>query len=167
MAGARPDLRVLPAIADDAPPVRFCGYCGAAPPASAITGLAPAICPTCELGVLLSASPLVAPAAGDPALVIDGALSVCAVSRAAEELLGVEEPHVVNRHVAELLVPAHAEARGLDNLISLVVSAARGDVPVHSAVVRPAGVFGVRYLARVGACGPAPSAIVVLHDDDV
>jgi PAS domain-containing protein len=167
MAEPRTGLRVLPASPGHAPPVRFCGYCGAAPPPGTVTAPAPAVCPTCELGVLLSASPHVAPAPGDPALVIDGALSVCAVSRAAEELLGVEEPDVVNRHVAELLVPAHAEARGLDNLISLVVSAARGDVLAHNAVVRPAGVFGVRYLARVGACGPVPSAIVVLRDDDV
>jgi PAS domain-containing protein len=119
------------------------------------------------MGVVLSASALVAPKPGEPSLVIDGALSICAVSSAAEELLGVEEPETVNRHIAELLVPADAEARGAENLISLIVSAARGDVPSASAVVRPAGVFGVRYLARVGACGPKASALVVLSDEDV
>jgi len=166
MALQRAGLRLVPSVVDDSPLVRFCGYCGA-PPADDAPAGGPTICHSCELGVLLSASALVAPKPGDPTLVIDGALSICAVSQAAEDLLGVEEPELVNRHVAELLVPAHAETRGLDNFISLIVSAARGDVPVHDAVVRPAGVFGVRYVARVGACGPAAAALVVLSDEDV
>ena len=167
MGAARPFLRLVPEIGEVQPVVRFCGYCGAPPPESAEPTTSTTVCPSCELGVILTTSTLAAPQPGDPTLVIDGALSICAVSKAAEELLVVEEPDVVNRHIAELLVPADAESRGLDNLISLVVSAARGDVPVHTAVVRPAGMFGVRYLARVGACGPSTAALVVLSDDDV
>ena len=42
---------------------------------------------------------------------LDGSLSVCAVSGPAETLLAVSETDAVNRHVTELLVPADAEAR--------------------------------------------------------
>jgi hypothetical protein len=167
VSAARPFLRVVPQIGEVEPLVRFCGYCGAPPPETDEPMTSTTVCRSCELGVILTTSKLVAPQVGEPTLVIDGALSICAVSQAAEELLVVEEPDVVNKHIAELLVPADAETRGLDNLISLVVSAARGDVPVHTAVVRPAGMFGVRYLARVGACGPSTAALVVLSDDDV
>ena len=76
---------------------------------------------------MLEATADVAPTAGDPFLVLDSSLSVCAVSDAAERLLATPETDAVNRHVTELLVPADAEAQGPANLAVAVTWAARGD----------------------------------------
>lgn len=119
------------------------------------------------MGVILSADARLAPAPGASFLVVDSALCVCAVSRGAEELFGTEEPDAVNRHLAELLVPAAVEARGAANLLDLVIAAASGRDEPMTAVVRPTDLFGVRYLAKVGACGPPSAALVVLSDDAV
>ena len=48
------------------------------------------------------------------------------------------------------------------SLGSLVSSAAMGFAPPTSVVVRPSGEYGVRYAARVGACGPPEGALIVL-----
>jgi hypothetical protein len=163
---SRPALRVVTSPGAAAAPasVAFCGYCGARPDAP--NGAR--ICADCGLGVVLVAAAELAPAPRQAALVVDGALCVCAVSAGAEELLGVAEPNAVNRHLAELLVPAAAEARGATNLLELVISAAGGGgEDVQQAVIRPAGIFGVRYVARVGACGPPSAALVVLADEAV
>ena len=113
---------------------------------------------------MLAAHPDTAPSPQDAFLVVDERLQVCAVSAAAEELLGVEEPFVVNRPLADLLVPADAEALGPEPLIHSVIVAASDPGPPQLAVVRPAGEFGVRYAVRVGACGPPRAALLVLRD---
>ena len=158
----RAALRLVPSAPAPAPSVRFCGYCGADCAEPDLR-----VCPTCALGVILEADPRLAPTGGDPFLVVDSSLCICAVSEGAEALLGVDEPEAVNRHLAEFLVPAAAEARGAADLMALVASAASGDDPVRTAVVRPAGEFGIRHLARVGAVGPPLAALVVLTDDAV
>lgn len=158
----RPQLHVVGAggTVSAEPAAAFCGYCGAAPTSVA----AGRICASCELGVVLQADRSLAPVPQSPFLVVDSALCVCAVSQGAEALLDTAEPDAVNRHLAELLVPAAAEARGA-NLLELVIAAAGGTGSVQRAVVRPAGEFGIRYLATVGPCGPPTAALVVLHDD--
>jgi hypothetical protein len=100
---------------------------------------------------------------GDPFLVLDASLSVCAVSGAAEALLATYETDAVNRHVTELLVPADAEARGAANLAAAVTWAARGDEKTRRVVVRPANTFGVRLTARIAACGPPRAALIVFE----
>ena len=161
---ARPLLRVLPSPHDRVPDVRFCGYCGHRP---ADADPADRICGECDMGVLLTASGAVAPGRDEPAIVVDHTLSICAVSRAAEVLLGVSEEDVVNRSLADVLCPAQAEGAGLDGLIAAVVTAARSDEEPQRAVVRPAGEWGVRYAVRIGACGPPRAALLVLDDDEV
>lgn len=158
---SRPHLRVVPTHAAPAPTTAFCGYCGSPAHDEAVR-----VCSTCELGVVLHADATLAPEPQDAFLVVDGALCVCAVSEGAERLLAVAEPDAVNQHLAELLVPAAAEARGA-NLLELVIAAAGGTGEPRTAVVRPADLFGVRYLAKVGPCGPPTAALVVLADDDV
>lgn len=160
---ARPLLRVLPSLDEVVPDVRFCGYCGERPdPASDER-----ICGACDLGVILTASGAVAPEPGQPSLVIDHTLSVCAISQAAEELLGVSEPEVVTRALGEVLAPAQAEGSGLDGLVGAVLNAANPEESAQRAVVRPAGEWGVRYAVRIGACGPPRAVLLVLDDDEV
>jgi hypothetical protein len=122
------------------------------------------VCDRCGLGLLLSAPADAAPSPADPFLLIDGTLSVCAVSRLAEDLLHVRETDAVNRHVTDLLVPADAEASGPESLVNLVVHAARGEGETHDVVLRPADQFGIRFWARVGPCGPPRAALLVLAD---
>ncbi len=143
----------------------FCGHCGREPdPDHAPVG-ATRVCQHCDLGLVLQASADVAPAPADPFLVVDNRMAICALSSAAEELLGIDETAAVNRHLGEFLLPADANAESGGSLIELVLTAASGqaggDVP--RVRVRPLGVFGVRFSARIGRCGPAPSAIVVLE----
>ncbi|MEA2302863.1 MAG: hypothetical protein QOH43_143 [Solirubrobacteraceae bacterium] len=161
---ARGLLRVVPQPEEGLEEVRFCGYCGHPDHADDASAR---ICGECGLGVILSAPAVVAPLPGHPAIVLDHTLSVCALSQGAEELLGISEPDAVNRHISELIVPAHAEARSLDSLVSAVVSAARGDAAVERVVVRPTGEFGVRYAVRISTCGPPRAALLVLDDEQV
>lgn len=97
------------------------------------------------MGSSIHAQPDAAPGAGDPFLVLDSSLSVCAVSAAAEGLLATRETGAVNRHMsATLLVAADAEAAGPANLAVAVTSAALrrrcagGGRPAHEHVRRAA-----------------------------
>jgi hypothetical protein len=140
------------------PTTRFCSHCGERP---VIEDPDSRVCRTCELGLLLQSRTEVAPAPGDPFLVLDASLSVCAVSGAAEELLATLETEAVNRHVTELLVPADAETQSSTNLAVAVTWAARGDGQTRRVVVRPANTFGIRLSARIVSCGPPTAALIV------
>jgi hypothetical protein len=121
------------------------------------------VCALCGLGVVISAAQDLAPQPGESFLILDRQLKVCALSRGAERLLGVDEPEAVHRHVSDFLEPADAEAGHGDELLQRIVStAAMGFGPAQSVVVRPAGEYGVRYAARVGSCGPPEGALIVL-----
>jgi hypothetical protein len=113
---------------------------------------------------MVSAPPDAAPTPQDPFLLVDGQLSICAVSRLAEELLLTSETEVVNSHIGDLLVPADAEVGGPEALINLIVHAARGTGATHHVVLRPAKEFGIRFWARIAPCGPPRAALVVLAD---
>jgi hypothetical protein len=115
------------------------------------------------MGLVLEAPADAAPTGSDPFLVVDGSLTICALSRHAERLLDVSETDAVNRHIGEFLVPAEADSTG-SNLASLLTRAVRDDLEPHSIAVRPANTFGVRYWARIGPCGPPRAALVVLAD---
>ncbi|MDX6677545.1 MAG: hypothetical protein QOE31_1597 [Solirubrobacteraceae bacterium] len=141
----------------------FCGHCGL-PPAVSIQNPRSRVCGHCGLGLVLRASIDVAPRVDDPFLVIDSTLSVCAVSARAEDLLGTDETEAVNRHVADFLVPADANAPSAENLLVLLVDAASGTGEPRTAVVRPRQEFGVRFRARIGPCGPPHAALLVLTD---
>jgi hypothetical protein len=161
----RPRLVALPGYADPPQPdVRFCGHCGM-PPAEA--GLEPAtrVCARCGFGLMVSAPPAAAPSPEDPFLLVDGQLSVCAVSRHAEDLLLIPETRAVNRHITDLLLPADIEVAGTESLVNLIVHAARGAGETHRVVLRPAHEFGIRFSARVGPSGPPRAALIVLADE--
>jgi hypothetical protein len=153
-------LRLVPAVAEPQPQRTFCGHCGAEPESE----LHGRVCESCGLGVLLTANADAAPRPGDPFMIVDGSLCVCALSQVAEELLGAQETEAVNRHLSEFLVPADAEAAGADNLMDLVINAASAGTEARVAVVRPPDEFGIRFRARVGACGPPRAALLVFSD---
>lgn len=161
LAGQRRGLlAVVPdATPDDSPRVSFCSHCGDRPALDAPSSSR--VCDSCGMGLILQAQSDVAPAAGDPFLVLDGSLAVCAVSASAEGLLATRETDAVNRHITELLVPADAEAQGPANLAVAVTWAARGDASARRVVVRPTNTFGVRLKARIASCGPPTAALIV------
>jgi hypothetical protein len=140
--------------------VSFCSHCGERPADAAVSSR---VCSSCQLGLMLMAGADEAPAPGGSFLVVDGALSVCAVSKAAETLLATSETDAVNRHITELLVLADTETQGLSNLAVAVSWAARGDEAPRKVFVRPTNTFGVRLVARIASCGPRRAALVVFE----
>jgi PAS domain-containing protein len=163
MSAAR-QLRALPSAVPAGPRTVFCGHCGKPPESGAAPEVGSRVCTRCNLGLLLDAPAALAPKANDAFLVVDRSLAICALSRRAEKMLGLREVDAVDRHVTELLVPADAEAQGPHALSALLVEAASGVTQdAARAVLRPVDEFGVRFAARVGPCGPAPGALVVLE----
>src|SRR5919108_3697976 len=88
---------------DDRPQKVFCGHCGRSPDDAKASRAGSRVCPSCGMGLLLHAPADLAPSAKDPFLVVDGSLTICALSRAAERLLGISETEAVNRHIGEFL----------------------------------------------------------------
>jgi PAS domain-containing protein len=164
MDANRSSLRVVREWQSDQELKLFCGHCGRSPEGEELPAGSSRVCTKCGMGLLLQAPIETAPTPTDPFLVIDGSLTICAVSRQAERLLGVAETEAVNRHIAEFLVPGDAETESGENLASLVAWAARGEAPSKNVVVRPTNTYGVRYWARVGPCGPPTAALLVLAD---
>lgn len=153
---------VAPLTEDGAPRVWFCSHCGVRPEAAEPPASDARVCESCGLGLLLDAAAHTAPDSGDAFVVLDRSLSVCAVSRSAEELLATTETAAVNHHVTELLVPADSESQSSANLAAAITAATRGDEP-RAVFVRPANLFGVRMRARIAPCGPAPAALVAFE----
>src|SRR4029079_9122962 len=124
-AARETSLRVVREGGPQEPVKIFCGHCGRSPdPESEVQ--ASRVCSKCGMGLLLQAPADTAPSPKDPFLVVDGSLTVCALSRQAEKLLGLSETEAVNRHIAECLVPGNAEGAPNENLASLLAWAARG-----------------------------------------
>src|SRR3954465_8275953 len=154
-------LRLVPDPVAPTPLVSFCGHCGQAPPTP--MAARSRVCALCGLGVVVTAAADLAPREGEAFLIVDQQLKLCALSRGAERLLGVDEPEAVHRLVSDFLEPADAEAGHGDELLQAIVGlAATGVGASDSIVVRPTGEYGVRYAARVGACGPPEGALIVL-----
>lgn len=145
----------------EAPTVWFCSHCGARPDLDGASSPQQRVCESCGLGLLLESDATAAPAPNGAFMVLDSTLSVCALSKRAERLLGTSETDAVNRHITELVVPADAEAQGSQNLAVAVTWAARGDQGTRNVFVRPATTFGVRLRARIASCGPPRAALLV------
>jgi PAS domain-containing protein len=105
------------------------------------------------------------PSSRDAFLVVDSTLLVQAMSREAQSLLGVTEELAIDKPVAELLVPADAEAQGRAGFAASIAMAADGQDPdTTRSFVRPWNTFGVRLRARIATCGPPRAALVVLDN---
>jgi hypothetical protein len=118
------------------------------------------VCALCGLGVVITAAQDLAPRKGESFLIVDRQLKLCGLSRGAERVLEVDEPDAVHRHICDFLEPADAEAGQGDELLQSIITS--GFTTPRTLVVRPAGEYGVRYAARVGACGPPAGALIVL-----
>jgi PAS domain-containing protein len=114
------------------------------------------------MGLLLETRSNAAPLRDDAFLVVDSSLTVQAVSRRAQALLGVSEEEAMSQPVAQFLGAADAEAREAGEFINLLRAASAGSEEVRSLFVRPLGAFGVRVIARIVPCGPPRAALVVL-----
>jgi hypothetical protein len=161
----KPVLRVVGQPEPAVPQVLFCSHCGEAPPTP--MAARSRVCALCGLGVIIGAAEDVAPRPGESFLIVDRMLKLCALSKGAERLLGVEEPVAVHRHVSEFLEPADAETQERDALVAGIVAVAGGAAGASGSglmVVRPAGEYGVRYAARIAGCGPPQGALIVLAD---
>ena len=156
-----------PAPAELQPRVVFCSHCAKSPP-NAVAGAdaESRVCPSCGLGLLLEAPEALVPQPKEAFMVVDRTLTVHALSKRAERLLGLREIDALDKHVTDLLVPADAEAQGPHALSALLVTAASGDDAVTETVLRPVDEFGVRFAARIGPCGwvgATSGALVVLN----
>ena len=122
------------------------------------------MCTRCGLGLLVSAPPEAAPSPQDPFLLVDGQLSICAVSRPAEQLLLTSETEVVNTHISDLLVPADIEIAGPESLVNL--RRPRRPRPGRDPSRRPAPSEGVRdpLLGAHRPVRPPRAALIVLAD---
>lgn len=149
------------AIECDAAPKWFCGNCAAeassAPPPNA------RVCSSCGLGLMLETRSDGAPAESDAFLIVDATLAVQAVSERAEQLLGVTEQGIVDRHIQELLIPASAENRDPAGFSRAIIESATRSDEFTFAYVRPWNTYGVRMRARISACGPPRAALIVLE----
>jgi hypothetical protein len=95
---------------------------------------------------------------------VDATLLVQAMSAQAETFLAVTEEEAINKPVAELLVPADAEAEGRSSFAGAIAQAADGRDPEPTRrFVRPWNTFGVRTRARIATCGPPRAALLVLE----
>ncbi|MDO8211252.1 hypothetical protein [Conexibacter sp. CPCC 206217] len=162
LASQRTALRLVPTTTEQARPAQwFCGHCGA------IAAQTPApvarVCGDCNLGLLVEARAELVPQRGEPFLIVDGGLTVCALSAEAQEFLAVDERDAISRPVTELLAPADAEAATVAAFADTIMWAAGGDDEPRRLTVRPANVFGVRMPMRVGVCGPPRAALLVLE----
>ena len=162
----RPALRLVEGGLDsNAAWLWFCGHCAAPSPGGAAPPPTARVCTSCGLGLLLEAREDAVPSARDAFLVVDSQLLVQAMSREAQSLLGVTEELAINKPVAELLVPADAEAQGRTGFAAAIAMAADGQDPdTARSFVRPWNTFGVRMRARIATCGPPRAALVVLEN---
>ena len=160
---ARQPLRGLPASSvAPSPRAIFCGHCGKPPSDGVMPEVGSRVCRRCNLGLLLDAPVATLPKPNEAFVVVDSSLSICGLSRRAERLLGVTEVDAVDRRLTELLVPADAESGAPHGLSELLIAATAGAEELGTVMLRPAAEFGVRFVARIGPCGPSPSAVVIL-----
>lgn len=144
----------------------FCGHCAAPSPGGAPPPPTARVCSSCGLGLLLEAREDAVPTNRDAFLVVDSSLLVQAMSQQAQTFLGVTEELAINKPVAELLVPADAEAQGRTSFAAAIAQAAEGaDPDTTRSFVRPWNTFGVRMRARIATCGPPRAALVVLEEN--
>ena len=142
--------------------VSFCGHCCQRPEPMPLSRSPRACARTVAWGSSCRPTPISSRAPDEPFLVVDNTLSVCALSATAEQLFGIDETDAVNKHIADFLVPADANAPSAQNLLALLVDVASGSGEPCTTVVRPRQEFGVRFWARIGPCGSPRAALLVL-----
>ncbi len=107
----------------DVPWLWFCGNCAAPSPHAGPPPPHARVCPSCGLGLLLEAREDAIPSDRDAFLVVDSSLLIQAMSREAQRFLGLTEQDAVDKPIAELLVPADAEAQGRTGFAAAITQA--------------------------------------------
>jgi PAS domain-containing protein len=164
----RPERARLELLQSSDPPERwtwFCAYCGAARHKSEPPEPIARACRSCGVGILIEAPEPIAPGPQEAFLVIDHDLRVQAVALRAERLLNLRETDVVGSELTDLLLPIDSETQGSGLLTDAVFVAASGEpmpIPVHLAL-RLAAHPALTLRARIGRCGPARAALIVLE----
>jgi lipopolysaccharide/colanic/teichoic acid biosynthesis glycosyltransferase len=143
----------------------FCGYCGASPPGGSAPPPVARVCGDCGQGLMLETRSDAAPRPGEAFLVVDNRLTVQALSKDAESLLGVAEQEATDRPVSDLLVGADAERGDQHTLVELLDrSVSAVDEPLCT-FIRPRDTYGVRLRVRISACGPPRGCLIVFESD--
>jgi hypothetical protein len=164
LTGKRRALRLVHSASEPTPQAAwFCGKCAAPVPCGALPMPDARVCRACGLGLLLEARADAAPMEGEAFLVVDGTMTVQAVSESAEQLLDVREIDVIHRPEHDLLIPASASNERPEHLVAAIIDAVSGSGEVRGVFVRPISTFGVRMRARITACGPPRAALIVLE----
>jgi hypothetical protein len=140
----------------------FCGRCAASPVFTHALPPVNRVCGVCGFGLMLQAMSDEVPSGEAVYLVVDASFAVQALSKSAEIALGTTERSALNRHVTQLLIPADRSAGGSANFAVALSMAARGNSTSSQTMVCRANTFGERIRARITACGPPPSALIVL-----
>jgi len=155
MNGRLSDTRVRPAV-------RFCAHCGHRPPPDRNGEMR--VCARCGLGILISAPGDAAPGVGEPFVIVDGHLTVRALSQHAETLLGVRERRAIGRDLDELLVQPATCDPDTTGLETAITQSAQGDVAFAGVEVRLVNAGHAHLRVRIGPCGPPPAALIVLEN---
>lgn len=103
------------------------------------------------------------PQARDPFVIVDDRLYVQAVSRQAEDALGVDERAGVNVPLEEFLISNNGDAEGL-RLAQLVRDALEPDAtpPPEKLELRAVQNPRAHFFARISSCGSPRAAVVIL-----
>lgn len=157
-------LRVVRTAEEARPLKSFCGHCGESPPEGATARIGSRVCDRCGMGLLLEAAPEIAPTSADAFMVVDARMSVSALSKRCERLLGVAEPDAVGRHLNEFLAPADTDVPEAQTFYVQVLLAATSGADTTTVAVRPTDEFGIRYWARIGTCDPSGAALLLIFD---
>ncbi len=156
----------MPSFSRDREPVEqlftegFCSYCGY-PPRRGWHQREGRVCVHCGLGVVLGAPPSAAPRPNDMFVIADPQLTVHAISRAAETVLGVHEPEAVGAGLAEFLV-SEAEDPDHVQLAPLIARAMTGELLSEPVALRTVGGPEIALEARISSCGPPVAGLLIL-----
>ena len=156
---SRPLFQLVPGHADREPYVTFCGHCAVRPVGGAFTSR---VCDHCHMGMIVSAPESLAPEEHEAFIIVDSKLTICAVSREAEILLGAPESDLVQDRLTEVLLPADGDLAGIEMMMTTISLAVRGEETTEDLVVRPAREWGIRWFTRIGPCTAPTAALVVL-----
>src|SRR5207245_1969696 len=102
----------------DRPAVRFCAHCGQRPQPDADGEVR--VCARCGRGILIWAPAGTAPVAGQPFVIVDQNLTVRALSKHAEALLGVSERRAIDRRIDDLLTQVGTQDPSIPDLHAMV-----------------------------------------------
>jgi hypothetical protein len=113
--------------------------------------------------LVLAAAAGAVPRPADCFVIVDGPLTVSAVSLAAEALLGLEQDAALGRPVIDLIRPRGEEPLVRHDFLASLRAAARGSGPLRRFEGWGGAGPGGPLQLRVAPCGPPPGALLVLE----